>query len=388
MLELNALVFEYSFIAVAAAIVFSIVCIKRRDLLTWLPTYILLAVGFFLINFENVVEELSLISYVFIMFSVISIFIAVSKEYYDTFLKNSKFKSQSVLATMAILDVVINGIQIVLLILLIISLFLFMRIYKKKQTPTHAFLGIVIIAAIIVDFNQLYSSLGGETIDNFGEGIMIAFVTILLVTGLVALIELRITRVTNTLNTVLNTASQTSINISNIATELASSANEVNTASEEISTSTQEMARTTQEAMKSSTEIQNIINLITDISEQTNLLALNASIEAGRAGENGRGFAVVADEVRKLAEDSKRAVLNTGLKVNEIISKFNLTFRSMEGISSSTEQQSASMQEITATTQKLSYLSEELKSLFKLTNEDKSIQLNNHLNQKKIINFN
>jgi len=387
MLELNALVFEYSFIAVAAAIIFTIVCLKRRDLLAWLPTYILLSIGFVLINFESLLEELSLISYIFIMLSVISIFVAVVKEYYYMFIKSNKPMNKSVIAAVAVLDIAINGIQIVLLILLLISLVLFIRIYKRKHTPTHAFLGIVIIAAIIVVINQLYSSMGETVIPNFGEGIMISFVTILLVTGLVALIEQRIIRVNSTLNTVLNTASQASINISNIATELASSASEVNAASEEISTSTQEMATTTQEVMSSSAEIRNVMDLITTIAEQTNLLALNASIEAGRAGEHGRGFAVVANEVRKLAEESKRAVHNTGNKINEIINKFKLAFHSVEGISTSTEQQTASMEEITATAQKLGYLSEELKSLFKFSNENIGNQLSDQPIQKKTMSY-
>jgi len=41
----------------------------------------------------------------------------------------------------------------------------------------------------------------------------------------------------------------------------------------------------------SSTQIGEIIQVISEIASQTNLLALNAAIEAARAGEHGRGFA-------------------------------------------------------------------------------------------------
>lgn len=80
----------------------------------------------------------------------------------------------------------------------------------------------------------------------------------------------------------------------------------------------QETARRVKLLGDSSTEIGEIIEVISDIANRTNLLALNATIEAARAGDAGRGFAVVADEVRMLAERSSQAAKDIAVLIESI----------------------------------------------------------------------
>ncbi|MCK4286833.1 MAG: hypothetical protein KAX18_11550, partial [Candidatus Lokiarchaeota archaeon] len=139
------------------------------------------------------------------------------------------------------------------------------------------------------------------------------------------------------------------------------------------SETTQNIAFESQEMMASTGNIQDVMQIIKNISDQTNLLALNASIEAGRVGEYGRGFAVVADEVRKLAEESKNAVMGTGGKIDIIVKKIQNMSSALEGISAASEEQTASMEEITSTANKLSNLAEDLKETLEI-NKDGSSQ--------------
>jgi methyl-accepting chemotaxis protein len=133
--------------------------------------------------------------------------------------------------------------------------------------------------------------------------------------------------------------SNSSMTLSQGATEQASSIEELTASLEEISSQTSLNAKNAEKASHmatnakteaeqgndrmnallkamdainaSSSNINKVIKVIDDIAFQTNILALNAAVEAARAGQHGKGFAVVAEEVRTLAGKSANAVKDT-----------------------------------------------------------------------------
>jgi len=137
-----------------------------------------------------------------------------------------------------------------------------------------------------------------------------------------------------------------------------------------------------------SKEIDDIVDMMTNIASQTDLLALNAAIEAASAGEQGRGFSVVANEVKKLARQSTQSAneiksliqsvqletaatvdamermiqevstgmsyaKNTGDVFQAILTSIQEVSKQLESIASTTEQVSSGAQEATSSIQEI-----------------------------------
>jgi len=109
-----------------------------------------------------------------------------------------------------------------------------------------------------------------------------------------------------------------------------------------------------------SLQINSILDSIKRIADQTKMLGLNASIEAARAGEAGRGFSVVATEIRNLSENSKETALQIVKLTDEIQKSVQKTLEVSDSTMSNTEQQSAAIQQTTASVEELLSLTNEL----------------------------
>jgi methyl-accepting chemotaxis protein len=170
---------------------------------------------------------------------------------------------------------------------------------------------------------------------------------------------------------VSSSAEQASSNLQTVAAgaeEMTASIKEItqNTVdAAKVSANAVEVARVASQSIsglgQSSTEIGEIVKLITSVAQQTNLLALNATIEAARAGEAGKGFAVVANEVKELAKETARASADISRKVEAIQGETKTAIEMIGQISSVIQQVSdisntiaGAVEEQSATTNEMS----------------------------------
>lgn len=152
-----------------------------------------------------------------------------------------------------------------------------------------------------------------------------------------------------------------------MADTLSESLKEISKGVEEISKNAQELSESNGSVTDSATKVQSdmkethkVMDIVKDIAQRSNMLGINAAIESAKAGEFGRGFGVVADEIRKLSSGSQNAIKDVQLILSN-------TTKSVRGIvddvirnSSGVQQQAAAVEEINASIEELTAISDML----------------------------
>ena len=182
---------------ILATLIFAWVSYKRRDLVSWLFAYIAVTFSeiFRLVSQEEY-DLFELISITFSALSVILIIIAVSIEYFQTFHKTSITKTNPLILILLVTfsQLFYFGLQLIIGVLVLIAIILIIRVYSNKRTPTHAFLCFILICGLLNLIAALLNQGGIEGAEEFYQFTNTIMTTILLITGVVALIEDRLVR--------------------------------------------------------------------------------------------------------------------------------------------------------------------------------------------------
>jgi len=154
--------------------------------------------------------------------------------------------------------------------------------------------------------------------------------------------------------------------------QLSVSIREVTTAIENVAIQAQQMAEAQAKSLEAAREVkegmkasQTISSFIKNIADQTGLLGLNAAIEAAHAGEFGRGFGVVAGEVRKLADHSSSAAVQIDKSLNDMNGRIDQIVHQISQMTAMTESQAAITQELNASMEEISAMSQSLVDIVK-----------------------
>lgn len=121
-----------------------------------------------------------------------------------------------------------------------------------------------------------------------------------------------------------------SANMKNASDESTLIMNELSVSNERTVEAINNIDRQIRKTNESVQSIRSAVELISSIADETSLLSLNASIEAAHAGDQGRGFAVVASQIQGLADQSNTSAQNIQNIINQVLQESENTVKIMD----------------------------------------------------------
>ena len=180
-----------TFLMFIGGIIFAFACFRQRNLLPWMPIFIVLAIGNIFFTFQFVDPLYQLIAYILFGIAAIFTFNAGFGEYYKLFIKSNGNKSKVINPSKGVFFIIpiIIGFQIFVLGLLIATIIMLLRIYIKTRSPSRFLFMLSIIAATIAMTFISLDNFGIDWAFILGNIIVTSYMSVLLVAAIVALLE-------------------------------------------------------------------------------------------------------------------------------------------------------------------------------------------------------
>ena len=137
----------------------------------------------------------------------------------------------------------------------------------------------------------------------------------------------------------------------------------------------------------SSTQISEVIGLLSDITEETNILALNATVQAAKAGESGKGFKIVADSIQELADNAAEATRRVGALIATVQTDIQSVGSSIERTTQEVQRGVELSSNAGKSLDEITIISNELAEIVKVisidanTNAESARQISNRMSQ-------
>ncbi len=177
MLDESILNLQITLFLVVGTFIFIGVCLKRKDLIRYLPTYILAPIGYLFIYLQIIDIFYRLLGNAIFLIANLTLLITIYHEYYKAIYKDKNSRNNKIILTFSMTTFLIISIQIIFSLLLLVAIIMLIKLYSIEKSTKHSSLIIFLSSALITAVATILSNFNLPGVWEFSFAGMFIFST-------------------------------------------------------------------------------------------------------------------------------------------------------------------------------------------------------------------
>ncbi|KKK45111.1 MAG: Signal transduction histidine kinase [Candidatus Lokiarchaeum sp. GC14_75] len=162
MLDESFLNLQITFLLTLGTIIFILVSFRRRDLIAYLPPYLILPIGYLFIYLQIYDTTYRLLGNLLFLIGALAFIIAIYYDYFKTVKKihrttTSNPNINKIILSLSPITSLIIGIQIIFSILIFIAIIMIIKLYRMERSAKHATIIVFLISALFAAVSTVLS---------------------------------------------------------------------------------------------------------------------------------------------------------------------------------------------------------------------------------------